>query len=109
MRHYPYLYEANARIFLRRISEKYKKDLTLSTIPIEEWRLLQRKGFDLIWLMGVWQRSPGARQKALSDPVLRKEYEKALSVWAAENVAGSPYAIQAYTIDPILSGEGELA
>ena len=109
MRQYPHLYEANARIFLRRISEKYKKGFTLSTIPNEEWRLLQRKGFDIIWLMGVWLRSPGARQKALSGLVLRKEYEKTLSVWTAEDVAGSPYAIQAYTIDPILGGEGELA
>jgi len=109
MRQYPHLYEANARIFLRRISEKYKKDLTLSTIPTEEWQLLQHKGFDLIWLMGVWQRSPGARQKALADPALRGEYEQALSGLTTEDVAGSPYAIHSYSIDPVLGEEGELA
>lgn len=105
MRNHAHLFEANGRIFLNRVSEKYNQALTLSSIPGEEWQLLRHKGFDLIWLMGVWQRSTGARQKALSDPALCREYDQALPGWSLEDVDGSPYAVYAYTIDPALGSQ----
>ena len=109
MRHNSYLYEVNARLFLRRMSEKYRRILTLATIPEEEWQELSRQGFDLIWLMGVWQRSPGSRQKALLDPALRRAYDQALPGWTDDDIAGSPYAIYSYSLDPLLGRPGELA
>lgn len=108
MRH-PHLYEINARIFIKRISEKYRRALTLATVPEEEWQLLRNRGFDLVWLMGVWQRSPGARQQALLHPALRQEYDQALPGWSDLDVAGSPYAVYAYRLDPELGQSGELA
>ena len=104
-----YLYEVNARLFLRRLSEKYRRSLTLATIPEEEWQELSRRGFDLVWLMGVWQRSPGARQKALLDPALRQEYDRVLPGWTAADVAGSPYAVYAYSLEPSLGDPREIA
>ncbi len=106
MRGHPHLYEVNARLFLRRVSEKYQRNLTLATVPEEEWQVLARRGFDMVWLMGVWQRSPGARQQALLNPTLRQEYAQSLPGWADEDIAGSPYAIYAYNPDPAL---GELS
>ena len=108
MHRYPNMYEINARIFLRRSSEKYHQTLTLSTVPDEEWQILRHKGFDLIWLMGVWQRSPGARQKALSNPALRGEYDQALPDWGVEDIDGSPYAVYTYTLDTALGSHREL-
>lgn len=109
MRRYPLLYEINARLFIKRLSEKYRRALTLATVPEEEWQLLARRGFDLIWLMGVWQRSPAARQQALLDPELRRQYDQALPGWTENDVAGSPYAILGYNLDPTLGEAGELA
>jgi len=106
---HPHLYEINARIFIKRISEKYRRALTLATVPEEEWQLLKHRGFDLVWLMGVWQRSPGARQQALLHPALRQEYDQALPDWSDLDVAGSPYAVYAYRLDPELGQSGELA
>jgi hypothetical protein len=108
MRFHPHLYEANALILLRRLSEKYRRKLTLATIPEEEWQRLSRLGFDLLWLMGVWQRSPAGRQVALTHPGLRPEYDKALPGWTDQDVAGSPYAAHSYTLDPNLGRETEL-
>ena len=71
MRPCPHLYEINACLFLKRMSRKYGRTLTLATVPDEEWKQLATLGFDLVWLMGVWERSPGSRQKALTDPILR--------------------------------------
>lgn len=104
----PHLYEANARILLSRVSEKYGRGLSLAGIPEEEWQILSRRGFDLVWLMGVWQRSRGAREQALLDANLRTRYDEVLPGWTDEDVAGSPYAIYAYAIDPSLGQEGDL-
>jgi hypothetical protein len=109
MRRHPHLYEVNARVFMRRVCEKYRQALTLATVPDEEWQLLTGRGFDLVWLMGVWQRSPGARQQALLDSALRREYDKALPGWTDDDVAGSPYAVYAYSLDPALGKQRELA
>ncbi len=108
MRRHPHLYEINARLFIRRLCEKYQRTLTLATVPEEEWQLLKQRGFDIIWLMGVWQRSPGARKEAQLNSALRREYDQVLPGWKEEDVAGSPYAIYSYSLDPILGEPGEL-
>jgi hypothetical protein len=102
LRRYPHLYEANAVLFVKRLCRKYGKTLTLDTIPDEEWQSLRQLGFDIIWLMGVWQRSPGAREKALGHPDLRREYERVLPGFSDKDIAGSPYAVFSYELDPSL-------
>ena len=109
MRRHPLLYEVNARLFIQRVSEKYHRALTLAMVPQEEWQLLARRGFDLLWLMGVWQRSPGARQQALFNPALRRQYDQVLPGWTDDDIAGSPYAILDYSLDPALGEPTELA
>lgn len=109
MRRHPHLYELNARIFLSRLSEKYHKRVTLATVPDTEWQLLSQRGFDLVWLMGVWQRSQGAREEALRNEALRREYDQALPGWTEADVAGSPYAVYGYTLDTALGEPDELA
>jgi hypothetical protein len=108
MRRHAHLYEINARLFLRRLSEKYGRTLTLATVPEKEWRLIKHQGFDLVWLMGVWQRSPAARQQALLNAGLRREYDRALPDWTDEDLAGSPYAVYDYSLDSALGGKEEL-
>jgi hypothetical protein len=104
-----YLYEANTQLLLKRFSEKYHQLLRLSTVPRQEWLSIHDRGFDLVWLMGVWQRSPAARQKSLADPVLRQAYDRALPSWTDDDVAGSPYAIYSYTLDITLDEPKNLA
>src|SRR3989304_2101552 len=109
LRRNPQLYEINACIFINRLSQKYRQSLTLATVPDEEWQMLARQGFDLVWLMGVWQRSPDSRHEALQHPELRKEFDRALPGWTDENISGSPYAIHAYELNPMLGQPGDLA
>ena len=52
---------SDLRLFVRRLSETYGRAVSLATIPEEEWEALKDRGFDLVWLMGVWRRSPAAR------------------------------------------------
>jgi len=108
MRRHPHLYEVNARLFIRRLSEKYHRALTLATVPEEEWQLFAQRGFELVWFMGVWQRSSGARQQALLDSALRQQCDQALPGWTDEDIAGSPYAVYNYNLDPALGEQSEL-
>ncbi|MBM2824527.1 MAG: glgE [Dehalococcoidales bacterium] len=109
LRPYPHLYEINARLLVRRLSARYRREVTLASIPAKEWQLLRDKGFDLVWLMGVWQRSPAARREALLSQDLRREFDRVLPGWSDEDVAGSPYAINDYRLDPALGKQEELA
>jgi glycosidase len=108
MRRRPLLYEVNACIFLKRMAEKYHRKLTLSSIPEVEWQLISRHGFDLLWLMGVWQRSNGSREQALHVPGLLRDYAQAIPDWTGADIAGSPYAIYNYNLEPALGRAGEL-
>lgn len=108
MRNHPHLLELNAFFFVSRMSEKYGRKLTLATIPAEEWESFSDQGFDYLWMMGVWKRSPGSRALAVKEPSLCRAYDLILPDWKPEDVAGSPYAIFGYDVDPYLGTNDEL-
>jgi hypothetical protein len=108
MRHNPHLFEINTLPFLHRLIIKYNRQLTLGSVPDEEWQEIGRLGFDMVWLMGIWQRSPTARRIALTEPSLTREYDKVLPGWTAADIAGSPYAVYDYNLDPALGTPEEL-
>lgn len=108
MRPHPFLLEANATILLRRLSGKHRKRLSLDTVPAGEWQEIARSGFDLLWLMGLWTRSPASRRQALSVPELRSEFRSVLPDWTEEDVLGSPYAVRCYDPDPGLGDRAAL-
>jgi hypothetical protein len=54
------LYEINTRVFLNKLSAKYKIPVTLANVPDEEMQKLAGLGIESVWLMGVWERSPGS-------------------------------------------------
>ena len=55
---YPTLYEINTWVWLSELSRKYGKKVNLSSVPSVEWDAIVAYGFDGVWLMGVWVRSP---------------------------------------------------
>ncbi len=83
--------------------------IKLGDVPDQEWDNLQAKGFDGIWLMGLWERSSRSAQIARKHQGLRKEYDQALPGWQESDVVGSPYAVGAYRPDPELASWDELA
>ncbi|MBU9888743.1 MAG: alpha-amylase [Candidatus Omnitrophica bacterium] len=108
MRKHPQLLELNAFFFISRMSEKYGRKLTLSMVPDDEWRGFAEQGFDYIWLMGVWKRSPFSRDHARKQPNLCRAYDMILPGWQKEDVTGSPYAIHDYEVDAYLGVTTEL-
>lgn len=102
----PFIYEINTAVWLTELSKLYDRPVTLGNVPEEELDHLVSFGFDTLWLMGIWQRSPAVRESALN---YIHEYEHALPDVTEEDVIGSAYAIGDYQVDTRLGGRDELA
>ncbi len=87
-------------MWLEELSQRAGKQVTLGTVPDAEWDRLAVLGFDLVWLMGVWERSAVGRQIARTDSSLWPSYDEALPSWRMEHVVGSGYSVKAYRPDP---------
>ena len=64
MRTHPHLYEINTWPWLETLSRRAGASVTLAGVPDEEWSRLRDRGIDLVYLMGIWQRSALGRQFA---------------------------------------------
>jgi hypothetical protein len=100
MRHHPHLYEINTWPWLERLSRDLGRFITLGTVPDLEWDRLRGHGIDVVYLMGVWQRSAFGRNVARSEPALFAGYEAALAGWSVRDVVGSAYSVSGYDPDP---------
>src|SRR5271155_1920484 len=76
------------------------KNITLAEVPDSEWDALAAQGFDIVWLMGVWQRSPISRRLNIENPANAAQFTLALPNWRPEDVISSPYSVTAYAPDP---------
>ena len=68
LRPHPHLYEINTWVWLEQLSAKLGRAIKLGDVPDAEWDAIAKHGFDVVWLMGVWQRSPESRRITLEDP-----------------------------------------
>lgn len=100
LRPHPHLYEINTWLWLETLSRRHGRRLTLATVPDEEWDSLNKKGFDLVWLMGVWERSHESRRIFQNDAEMYPQFQQALPDWDRGKIVGSPYSVQAYCPDP---------
>lgn len=108
MRH-PLLFEVNTRQWLAELSRKHGRDIDLFGVPEEELDFFEERGFTHLWLMGVWPTGPRSRGEAIKLADLRAAYDLALPGWTDEDVLGSPYAVGALHVSPLLGGDAGLA
>jgi glycosidase len=96
----PRLCEIPALVWLSDVSRRFSRPVTLGTVPENVWDELAAQGWDFIWLMGVWERSPSGAALMLANDAARKSFDQALPGWTPEQVTGSPYAVHRYEPDP---------
>lgn len=109
MRNNPHILEINARSWLRRHEQRAGRKLTLADIPADVWDKIQQNGFDAVWLMGVWKRSPAAEKIARSNQEILTQIHASKPDFNVEDVAASPYAVYDYEVDEALGGNKALA
>jgi glycosidase len=107
-RRHPHLYEINTWAWLEDLSARKGSTITLGTVPEAEWDQLRELGFDLVWLMGIWKRSPAGRRIVRTDSSCFNVYDGALPGWTVNDVVGSPYSIRDYHPDPRLASWDEI-
>lgn len=105
----PLICEIHTWAWLDELSRHAGRSLSLADVPVSAWERLRSLGFDSVWLMGVWERSPTGIAIARAHVGLALDFRRALPDLRAEDVVGSPYSIHRYVVDPRLGGASGLA
>jgi len=108
LRLHPQLYEISTLPWLLRLGKRSGRRIKLSDVSASEWERLRELGFDLIYLMGVWKRSPVGRTFSRGLTSLFSRYDESLPGWTLDDVLGSPFSIQAYEPDPMIGSWDDL-
>jgi len=109
LRSNPHLIEINTRLWLKQLRLKYSMpEMTLSSVPDEEWQELRHLGFDIIWLVGVWEPSPESERIAKTDKALLEDLKKLPPGFGHEAVGPSPYSVHWYKLNSEMGFEWEL-
>jgi hypothetical protein len=105
----PLVYEINTWVLLEEMSRRTGRRIELGDIPAGYWNDISALGFDAVWLMGVWERSPESVCISLADPKLMASFRHALPDFTPADNAGSPYCVRRYVVDGRLGGPEGLA
>ena len=105
----PLIYEINTWVWLHELSQKAGRSITLGNVPDQEWDSIASYGFDAVWLMGVWERSPAGISIAKNNAELGDEFRRVLPDCTDQDIVGSAYCLRRYTVDRRLGGTAGLA
>ncbi|HXJ22840.1 MAG TPA: alpha-amylase family glycosyl hydrolase [Polyangia bacterium] len=105
----PALYQINTRVVLQERGAALGRPATLDDFEDRFLDDIAAKGFDWVWLLGVWQMGPVARAISRSNPKLVAECRNDLPDLREEDITGSPFAIVAYDVSSDFGGNRALA
>ena len=106
---HPVIYEVNTWVWLNDLSRKHQRRVDLATVPEQEWDAIAAQGFDAVWFMGVWERSPAGIGISMRNEGLLQDFRRALPDFSPEDNVGSPYCVRRYVVDEHLGGPKGLA
>lgn len=99
------LYQLNTKVYLSTLG----RSATLDDIPDDFLQSLASRGFEWLWLLGVWTIGETGRAISRERREWRREYLEILPDLSEGDVCGSPFAVCSYTVDPSLGGDAALA
>ena len=106
---YPSLLEINTRVWLRRLSQEAGRPVTLAGVDDAVLDDIAGRGFDWIWLLGVWRTGAASRAVSRSNPAWQADFRSVLPDLTEDDICGSGFAIAAYEVDDALGGNAALA
>src|SRR6478609_1675413 len=101
---HPFIYEINTWVWLDELSRRRGSAVGLADVPDRDWDAIGELGFDAVWLMGVWERSPAGIAIANRNERLVDSFRTALPDFALRDNVGSPYSVRQYIADAKLGG-----
>ncbi|MFL5308230.1 MAG: alpha-amylase family glycosyl hydrolase [Polyangia bacterium] len=101
---YPLLYQLNTRVLVGEAAAA----ASLDALPEALFAQAAARGFEWIWMLGVWETGAAGRREALAPP-MRAAYARELPDVRDQDVAGSPFAITGYDVARALGGDPALA
>jgi glycosidase len=108
LRKNPHIYEINLMTWLSMLSKREGRQISIGSIPGAEWKRLREMGIDIVWLMGVWQRSPLSVEIARNESGLVVEGRAILADFEMEDIVGSPYSVRDYRPDSAFGRTADL-
>jgi glycosidase len=106
---YPALYQLATRLRLAELARTLGRPATLDDLPDAELDRLAADGFDLVWLLGVWQTGEAARRVSAANPEWLADYRRVLPDLAPGDVTGSCFAVRDYRVHADFGGDAALA
>jgi hypothetical protein len=106
---YPSLYQLNTRAHLTERGRAVGRPATFDDLTDAELDRLVERGFDWLYLLGIWQTGSLSRQAALKTEWGRTDYQKLLPDLSDTDICGSPFAVSAYTAHGSFGGDEALA
>lgn len=106
---HPLIYEINTWVWLEELNRREGRTLTLASLPEAEWDRIAALGFDAVWLMGIWERSPEGIRISQANQGLQADFLKALPDFTERDNVGSPYCVRRYSVDTRFGGPDALA
>ena len=101
---HPSLYQINTRVWLRALSSRAGRPVTLATLPDEELDRIAEMGFEWVWLLSVWCTGAAGREVSRTHPAWQEEFRRVLPDLTDEDICGSGFAITDYSVAPALGG-----
>ena len=104
----PTLLQLSARPWLYQLTEEKGKTIkSFKQIPDEVFDEIKARGFDFLWVMGVWDVGTYGYKHDRSTQSLVDNFKKLLDDYTEEDAIGSPYAITDYICNPELCPGGD--
>ena len=109
VRTHPSLFQINTRVLLTSLSRERGRPVTLDDVPDELIDRIAENGFDVVWLLGVWQTGSAGQKISLDNPEWRHEYRELMPDFSERDVCGSCFAIRSYSVNSDFGGNTALA
>jgi len=104
----PWLYELAQAGIPANCGDDRTDYVCLRDVPDAEWQKIKDDSTDMVWLMGVWQLGLEGLQVAFDCSGCRTWYESQVPDLTDDDVIGSPYAVQDYTLNSDIGNDEDL-
>jgi len=81
----------------------------VADVPASAWTMSSQAGADAVWMMGVWERSPGRPGTGHANAGRQASFRDALPDVRRDDVIGSPYCVSPDVVDRLFGGTQGLA